>query len=99
MSAMVVEYLTFSVTTAERTAWLAVEESTWSRFLKQQPGFIRKQLWVDRDRPDEVVAVIWWQDFESWQSISADQVERVDRSMGPWLRHGTCRTMDLIFDC
>lgn len=42
-----------------------------SRFLKQQPGFIRKQLWV----------------------------ERVDRSMGPWLRHGTCRTMDLIFDC
>ena len=53
---MVIEFLTFAVTPDERVEWMEVEEPTWSRFLERQPGFVRKQLWVDVDEEQHVHA-------------------------------------------
>lgn len=51
---MVIEYLTFTVAADDQPAWLEVEEATWSRFLEGQPGFVAKQMWRERDRPDVI---------------------------------------------
>lgn len=96
---MVIEFLTFPVTESERAQWMEVEERTWSRFLEQQPGFVRKQLWVERGRPDEICAMIVWADDESWFSIPADKLAEVDAAMGPWWRDCTLRTFDVVRDC
>jgi uncharacterized protein (TIGR03792 family) len=94
---MVIEFLTFRVDPAERAEWLPVEEETWTRFLERQPGFVRKELWTNRDDPFEVHAIIWWQNQESWFSITAAQVDQVDAAMGPWLRPATSmRIYDVI---
>lgn len=96
---MVIEYLTFVIDPTELAEWLPIEEQTWSRFLERQPGFVSKQMWVERDRPNEVHAVITWQDDASWQAISQDELAAVDDSMGTWWRDATCRVFDVIRDC
>lgn len=83
---MVIEFLTFDVDPAERDQWLPIEETTWSRFLEQQPGFIRKEIWTNRENPNEVHSVIWWSDQETWFQITAEQVAAVDAQMGTWFR-------------
>jgi uncharacterized protein (TIGR03792 family) len=96
---MVVEFLTFRVPPDERAAWMEIEERTWSRFLEQQPGFVRKQLWAERGNDSDVHAVIEWESMEQWQAIPADQLAAVDEAMGTWFRSCTCRVFDVIRDC
>ncbi|HSL73461.1 MAG TPA: TIGR03792 family protein [Ilumatobacteraceae bacterium] len=96
---MVIEFLTFRVDPTERDAWMEVEEGAWSRFLERQPGFVRKQLWIDVDDEHHVHAMIEWESLDHWKSIPADELAAVDASMGPWIREATCRTFEVIRDC
>jgi uncharacterized protein (TIGR03792 family) len=96
---VVIEFLTFPVTPDERAAWMEVEERTWSRFLEGQPGFVRKQLWVDVDDDQHVHAMIEWASIEDWKAIPHDQLAAVDEAMGDWVRECTCRTFEVIRDC
>lgn len=93
---MVVEFLTFTVAVADQRRWLEVEERTWSRYLEQQPGFVGKQVWVDRDQVDRIHCVITWADQASWDAIPAADVERVDAEMGEWYRPCTMRSFDVV---
>ena len=96
---MVIEFLTFAVTPDERVEWMEVEERTWSRFLERQPGFVRKQLWVDVDDDQHVHALIEWESLDQWKAIPNDELAAVDEAMGPWVRACTCRTFEVIRDC
>jgi len=96
---MVVEQLTFTVDPAERAEWLEIEERVWSRFLEQQDGFIRKEMWVEEGDEGRVHAVIWWESMAQWKAIGADTVSEVDESMGDWYREPTLRTFHVIRDC
>lgn len=96
---MVIELLTFAVDAVDLDAWLAVEGRTWSRFLEQRPGFVRKQMWVERGDTDRVHAVIWWVDQAAWDATNGPELAAVDESMGAWFREAlTCRVFDVVRD-
>lgn len=92
----VIELLTFKVSSDEMTQWIKVEEEVWTAFLKQQPGFMRKELWYSETEPDLVKAVIWWQSIEQWRAITKEQCDAVDKRMGQWLRSCTMQTWQVI---
>ena len=96
---MVIEHLTFKVDPAERDEWLAVEEQTWSRFLERQAGFVRKEIWVERQHPEDVHAMIVWESEALWQAIPADELAAVDAAMGTWFRDCTMRIYDVLRSC
>ena len=95
---MVIEFLTFDVDPGERDEWLTVEEATWSRFLEQQPGFVRKQMWVEEGNPGQVHAMIEWTSRAEWHAVTGEAVQAVDATMGRWVRDATCRTFDVVRD-
>ena len=95
---MVVEFLTFRVEPAERDEWLEVEARTWSRFLEQQPGFVRKEIWLSADDPTAVHAVIHWRDRESWKAIPDSELAAVDAEMGHWVRQPVERVFHVLRD-
>jgi uncharacterized protein (TIGR03792 family) len=96
---VVIEWLTFEVAEDERAEWLAVEESVWSRFLEAQPGFVRKEMWVEHGDPGRVHAVIWWNSMDEWKRITPDTVAEVDVRMGRHLKSCTMRVFDVARDC
>lgn len=95
---MIIEFLTFAVDAADQPEWFAVDERIWTRYLRRQPGFVRKQLWVSRDQPHEVNAMIQWTDEQSWKAIPADQLAALDAAMGSWWRASTLRVFDVADD-
>ena len=95
---MVIEFLTFDVDPAERDTWLEVEQRTWSRFLEQCHGFVRKQIWMEQGNPGQVHVMVEWVDQQSWSAITPEQVHAVDATMGQWFRPPTMRAYDVIRD-
>ncbi len=93
---MVVERLTFTVDPADREAWMAADAASWSPFLAKQDGFISKQLWVQRERPHEIQAVIFWETEEQWKAIPRAQLEATDKLMGDMIRPLVCHTFDVV---
>ena len=55
---MVIELLTFEIRPHVRNAWLDADEKVWTAFLETCDGFVRKEVWIDPDRPDEVTVAI-----------------------------------------
>lgn len=96
---VVIEWLSFDVTEDERLEWLAVEEDVWSRFLERQPGFLRKEMWVERGEPSVVHAVIWWNSDDEWKRVTPEEVDRVDAGMGRHFRACRMRVFDVVRDC
>ena len=96
---MVIELLTFEVSPDERDEWLNVEERVWSRFLERQPGFVRKEMWIEDGDDSRVHAVIWWETKEQWKAIGAATVDSVDAEMGEWFREPTMREFRVIREC
>lgn len=92
----VVEFLTFSIERHELDTWLEIEHNVWTVFLKQQPGFLRKEMWFSETEPNEVHAVIWWQSLELWKQITPEQCAQVDEKMGTWFRNCTMRTWKVL---
>ncbi|MEB3886576.1 TIGR03792 family protein [Lyngbya sp. CCY1209] len=78
---MVVEWLQFKVPPDEWEAFIRRDEEVWTEGLKQFPGFVGKEIWVDPEK-EEVIAVIRWETREQWKSIPQSELDRLDRQMG-----------------
>lgn len=92
----VVEFLTFRVPPDEMDVWLDVEEQHWTRFLERQPGFVRKEVWRPVDGDDVLHAVIWWESYELWKAIPADELAAVSAAMGALERTPSCVSFDVV---
>jgi len=93
---MVVEFLTFMVPAAELEEWLEIERRHWTRFLEQQAGFVRKEMWRSQDDPSSVHAVIWWDSMDAWKSIPQVELDQIVAAMGSHERTATCVAYDLV---
>jgi uncharacterized protein (TIGR03792 family) len=72
----VVEYLLLSVPADQRQTWIAAERSSWEPWLKQQLGFLGRDLYWDQKRQQGVV-VIQWASQAAWDGIAEEEVNRV----------------------
>jgi uncharacterized protein (TIGR03792 family) len=93
---MIVEFLTFDVEADVRAEWMEVDARTWTRYLENRPGFISKQLWVQRGTPHQVHAIIMWSDLDSWHAIPHEEMAALDAEMGAFFRVSTVRAYDVI---
>ncbi len=96
---MVIEWLTFEVPVHEQAEWLDLEERVWSRYLEQQAGFVRKEIWIDEEIPNQVNAVIWWESLELWKTITPEQVAEVDQGMGSAWKPCTMKVYQVRRQC
>ncbi|AMW30029.1 MULTISPECIES: TIGR03792 family protein [Oscillatoriales] len=78
---MVIEWLRFKVPPTLWEAFIQKDEQVWTEGLKQFPGFIGKETWVD-PKLEEVILVIRWETREQWKSIPTEALEKLDLAMG-----------------
>ena len=72
----VVEHLRLQVPQGSREHWMVAERGSWEPWLKQQPGFLGRDLFWD-PATEEGVLLIRWSSREAWKSISMAEVETV----------------------
>ena len=72
----VVEHLRLQVPKQSREDWMVAERGSWEPWLKQQPGFLGRDLFWDPET-EEGTLLIRWSSREAWKSISMAEVETV----------------------
>jgi uncharacterized protein (TIGR03792 family) len=84
----VVEHLRVRVPAQGRDAWLQAEQGSWEPWLRQQPGFIGRDLLWDPER-EEGTLLIRWASREQWKAIPEEEVEAVQQRFEQLARQAT----------
>ncbi len=78
---MIIEWLRFKVPPEKWEAFIQRDEEVWTAGLKNLPGFLGKEIWVDSVE-NEVVILIRWETREQWKSVLQSTIDELDRQMG-----------------
>ena len=84
----VVEHLRLQVAHGSREDWMVAERGSWEPWLKQQPGFLGRDLYWD-PATEEGILLIRWSSREAWKSISMAEVETVQQHFETLAREQT----------
>ena len=84
----VVEHLRLQVPQGSREDWMVAERGSWEPWLKQQPGFLGRDLYWD-PATEEGTLLIHWSSREAWKSISMAEVETVQQRFETLAREQT----------
>ncbi|MEB3318211.1 MAG: TIGR03792 family protein [Cyanobacteriota bacterium] len=75
----VVEHLRLKVSDRGREAWLLAELETWDPWLRQQKGFVEREVLWDSDR-EEGILLIHWASHADWKAIPTSEVATIQES-------------------
>tara|TARA_B100000700_G_C14683313_1_gene686414 strand:+ start:234 stop:692 length:459 start_codon:yes stop_codon:yes gene_type:complete len=73
---MVIENLRLNVPSNNLKAWLKAEDASWKPWLNSQKGFIRRNLFWDKER-EEATVMITWATRKDWKSIPLQEINEV----------------------
>ena len=74
----VVEHLRVKVPAEARQAWLSAERQSWEPWLRQQAGFVGRELLWD-NASEEGTLLIRWASREQWKAIPQAEIEAVQQ--------------------
>lgn len=74
---MVIEWLKFRLAPEHRETYIELDTEIWTAALRQYPGFVSKEVWIDPTDSATVVFVIRWASREQWKAISAAELDRI----------------------
>lgn len=74
---MVIEWLKIQVAPELREEFIQKDAIVWTPALAKWAGFLGKEVWIDRQYPDQVNFVIHWQTKAQWQAIPKDYLEAI----------------------
>lgn len=82
---MVIELLKFKVAPELREQFIQKDEEIWTEALAGCPGFLGKEVWINPNKPTEVILVIRWATREQWKSIPLKLLERIEQQFAQQL--------------
>lgn len=78
---MIIELLKFNVPPEKWEAFIQRDEAVWTAGLKQFPGFLGKEVWVEPGQ-NVVIMVIRWESQAQWDAVPPEKIAELDRNMG-----------------
>ena len=76
---MIIEWLKFEIASELINHYIEVDEEVWTTTLRQYPGFLGKQVWLDPNHPNAAILIIYWSDLEAWKSVPAEVLEATEK--------------------
>jgi uncharacterized protein (TIGR03792 family) len=84
---VVIELLKFAVEVEKQADFIQKDHEIWTKALSEYPWFIHKEVWINPEKPQEIVIVIWMRSRQEWKSIPQEKVEEIqkqfDEAIGP----------------
>lgn len=75
----VVEHLRLRVPSEARGAWIQAELESWDPWLRQQHGFLGREILWDSEL-QEGILMIHWADRQAWKAIPEHQVLAIQKT-------------------
>lgn len=75
---MVIEWLKLKISPEQREKFIQKDAEIWTPMLASYPGFLGKEVWIDPEKPTEVVLIIRWESREAWKSVPSERLQQVE---------------------
>lgn len=75
---MVIELLKVEVAAEYQEKYLQLDREIWTNAIAQFPGFINKEVWLNLNKPTEVILIIRWRSRQEWKSISVQLLKEIE---------------------
>ena len=72
----IVEELRLSVPVEFKEIWLKAEREVWEPWLKEQDGFLGRQIFYSKDK-EEALLLVNWKSRKLWKKISLEEVNKI----------------------
>jgi len=92
-----VEKITYFIEEAAIPTYLAAEKRIWDTWLIQQPGVVRKEIWLDPEQPNVLKVVVTWFSVDFADATDPSEVARLEGQMDEALAGYTCAKINT--DC
>ena len=76
-TSMVIEWLEFTMNPEARDRFVQLDLEIWNPFLQTKPGFLRKQIWLDRNDTHRVIIMVEWSDRKLWKNITPTEIATI----------------------
>jgi uncharacterized protein (TIGR03792 family) len=76
---MAIEWLKFIVSPELREKFIEKDAQIWTAKLATYPGYLGKEIWLNPDRPEEIIMIVRWESREQWKSIPLQDLEETER--------------------
>ena len=78
--------------------WVELDTRIWTSRLKVSEGFLGKEIWISRDVPGEITVIIYWEDYDIWQSHDkSGWCKELDEQMFAEMGEGNLISMEFKF--
>jgi uncharacterized protein (TIGR03792 family) len=91
---MYIEYLRFQIKPGFQERFIQLDEELWTRSLSQNPGFHKKEVWLNPEDPTDLVIVIWWSDREQWKAIPNAELQAIDQRITEAIGPGNAQLIE-----
>ncbi len=75
---MIIEWLQFKIEETLKEEFIQKDREIWTSFLALQMGFLKKEVWLDSNRGNQVIIVVYWESREQWKSISQVLLQKTE---------------------
>lgn len=75
---MIIELLKVKVAPELQKEYLK-KDAEWTKALVSYPGFLGKEVWLNPNKPTEVILVIRWASCEQWKTISVELLNAIEQ--------------------
>ncbi len=86
---MYIEYLRFRVEPLLRDQFVQQDKAIWTVALSQNPGYHKKEVWLNPEDPGEIIAAIWWSDRGQWKAIPITELTALEAQFTQAMGAGT----------
>jgi uncharacterized protein (TIGR03792 family) len=76
---MIVEWLRIKVAPEYRERFVQKDDEIWTNFLRQYPGFLKKEVWISPNDLSEVTIAIHWTTVELQQAIPKAALQSIEK--------------------
>ena len=91
---MYIEYLRFQIKPGFKERFLQLDKELWTSYLSQNPGFHKKEVWLNPEDPTDLIIIVWWSDREQWKSITPEQVRAIDQKFEEAIGPGNSKLVE-----
>jgi uncharacterized protein (TIGR03792 family) len=93
---MAIEWLKFIISPELREKFIETDARIWTAKLATYRGFLGKEIWLNPDRPEEIIMVIRWESREQWKSIPMEVLEATEREFSQALGSDTYKMTESL---
>ncbi len=95
---MVVEWKRLRVRADLRQRFVAVDGQIWTAGLAGEPGYLGKEVWLDRGDPEAVALAIRWRSAADLAGVARTRLDELARSFREAMPEGVEELATIVYE-